>query len=87
MTGRPPALSSRYTRFEPPLDLDADVVICGGVELTKAVAQLDGNGWNLSNTIHSGTYKRGQMFLSLDLNETLELSLGNPLDVNLVRIE
>jgi len=45
LTGRPPALSYRYTKFELPLDLDDDIIIRGGEELQRAIDRLDVNGW------------------------------------------
>jgi len=44
LTGRPPALSYRYTRFELPLDLDDDIIIRGGEPLRRAIDALDANG-------------------------------------------
>lgn len=87
LTGRPPALSYRYTRFEPPLDLNDDVVIRGGEELLNAIERLDSNGWNVDGTIYPSTYNRGRIFLSINLNEILELSLGDPSDATPERIE
>ena len=80
-------MSYRYTRFEPPLDLNDDVVIRGGEELRRAIEKLDANGWNTEGAINTATYNRGRIMLSIDLNEVLELSLGNPSDATGERIE
>ncbi|CZT10242.1 hypothetical protein WAI453_009350 [Rhynchosporium graminicola] len=77
LTGRPPALSYRYTRFELPLDLSEEVLIQGGEVLQEAVAKLDENGWNQEGQIYSTTATRAHGMFSQVLNEVLELSLGD----------
>lgn len=80
LTGRPPALSYRYTRFRFPLDLSEDVTVAGGDELTDAINKLDKDGWNTDGKIYSATTHRARGIESVILNETLELSLGDPAD-------
>jgi hypothetical protein len=78
LTGRPPALSYRYTRFRFPLDLSDEVTIAGGDALIAAVNKLDNNGWNTDGKIYPSTLVRSHGIESVILNETLELSLGDP---------
>lgn len=78
LTGRPPALSSRYCRLKLPLDLSEEVLVRGGEHIQRALEQLDENGWNTEGAIHAATHARANGQLSLILNEVLELSLGDP---------
>ena len=87
LTGRPPALSYRYTRFQFPLDLSEDVVMKGRKEIQDAIARLDPNGWNVDGNIHPSTTTRAHGFFSIVLNEILELSLGDPADCTNERIK
>lgn len=77
LTGRPPALSYHYTRFELPLDLSDDVLIQGGEVLQAAAAALDENGWNQEGQIYNNSPVRAQGMLAKVLTEVLELSLGD----------
>ncbi|KAF4635056.1 hypothetical protein G7Y89_g3055 [Cudoniella acicularis] len=86
LTGRPPALSYRYTRFKHPLDLSDDAIMRGGDQLVEAVSRLDPNGWNTDGEIHSSTMIRAHGLLSIVLNEILELSLGDPAECSEDRI-
>ena len=87
LTGRPPALSYRYTRFKFPLDLSEEVVMQGGEELRKAVALLDENGWNTEGKLYATTVTRAHGLLAIVLNEVLELSLGDPAECTNIRIK
>ena len=87
LTGRPPALSYRYTRFKFPLDLSEEVVVKGGEELQNAVAQLDANGWNTEEGIYPSTLCRAHGMLAIVLNEILEYALGDPAECTNVRIK
>jgi len=78
ITGRPPSLSYRYTRFKIPLDLSDEELIAGGEELVNAVSKLDKEGWNREGKIYPATTCRAHGILSIILNEILELSLGDP---------
>lgn len=80
LTGRPPALSYRYTRFKLPLDLSAEVTMAGGEKLIAAVNKLDKDGWNTDGKIYASTINRVHGIDSVILDETLELSLGDPTD-------
>jgi hypothetical protein len=86
LTGRPPALSYRYTRFKFPLDVSSEVLMKGGEELHEAVSKLDANGWNTDGKIHDATSIRAHGFLAIVLNEILELSLGDPAECTNTRI-
>ena len=77
LTGRPPALCYRYSRFKLPLDLSDEVLIQGGETLQAAVAALDENGWNTSGEIYQTTATRAHGMLAQVLNDVLELSLGH----------
>jgi hypothetical protein len=87
LTGQPPALSYRYTRFKFPLDLSEDVVQKGGKELEDAIARLDPNGWNVDGEIYPATTCRAQGMIGIVLNEILELSLGDPAECTNERIK
>ena len=78
LTGRPPTLNYRYTRFSWPFDLSEEVLIQGGEALQQAIDALDENGWNTEGEIYSSTATRAHGTLSPLLNEVLELSLGDP---------
>ncbi|TVY46496.1 hypothetical protein LOCC1_G001894 [Lachnellula occidentalis] len=80
LTGRPPTLSYRYTRFKFPLDLSDEVTMAGGDELIAAVNKLDKDGWNTDGKIYASTVNRVHGIDSVILDETLELSLGDPAD-------
>ncbi|TVY34147.1 hypothetical protein LSUB1_G006396 [Lachnellula subtilissima] len=80
LTGRPPALSYRYTRFKFPLDLSDEVTMAGGDELIAAISKLDKDGWNTDGEIYTSTLNRVHGIDSVILDETLELSLGDPAD-------
>jgi hypothetical protein len=80
LTGRPPSLGYRYTRFKFPLDLSDEVIIAGGEDLVNAVNNLDKDGWNKDGKIYPATTCRAHGILSVILNEILELSLGDPSD-------
>jgi len=87
LTGRPPALSFRYTRFDLPLDLSGEVTIRGGEELSRAIAAIDANGWNTDGEIYVNTRFRAYGQMSIVLNEILELSLGDPAECTNERIK
>jgi hypothetical protein len=87
LTGRPPALSYRYTRFKFPLDLSEEVLMKGGEELQNAIARLDANGWNTEEKIHPSTLSRAHGMLAIVLNEILEASLGDPAECTNARIK
>jgi hypothetical protein len=78
LTGRPPTLNYRYTRFSWPFDLSEEVLMEGGEALQQAIDALDENGWNTEGEIYSSTATRAHGTLSPLLNEVLELSLGDP---------
>ena len=86
LTGRPPALSYRYTRFKFPLDVSEEVAMKGGEELQQAVARLDANGWNTDEKFYPSTTTRAHGLLAVILNEILELSLGDPAECTNIRI-
>ena len=87
LTGRPPALSYRYTRFKFPLDISDDVMMKGGEGLQRAIAALDPNGWNTEGKIYAATTTRARGLLAIVLNEILELSLGDPAECKNERIK
>ncbi|KAG9238861.1 hypothetical protein BJ875DRAFT_285697 [Amylocarpus encephaloides] len=86
LTGRPPALSYRYTRFTHPLDLSDDVIMHGGNVLNDAISRLDADGWNTDGNIYQATGARARGKLSIVLDEILELSLGDHEDCTEHRI-
>ncbi|KAH8804786.1 hypothetical protein F5884DRAFT_822734 [Xylogone sp. PMI_703] len=78
LTGRPPALSYQYTRFNPPTALSDEAVMQGGLELENAIAGLDANGWNTDGIPHPSTRNRISVSMAIILDQILEFSLGNP---------
>ena len=78
-TGRPPALSRRYSTCQIPLDLSDDEIMAEGEELEVVRGSLDPNGWSTSGKIYPSTGHRAWMFMSLIRDEILEISLGPPL--------
>ncbi|PQE31313.1 fungal specific transcription factor protein [Rutstroemia sp. NJR-2017a WRK4] len=86
LTGRPPALSYRYTRFRVPLDIDDMVLIQGKEAIEKAVQNLDSRGWNQEGRITSSTIPRARAMLCIISDEVLEISLGDPNDLKSDRI-
>jgi hypothetical protein len=77
LTGRPPALSSRYCRFKLPLDISEEVAMGSGEIFKRAVENLDVKGWNTEGKLHPATTTRAHGLLAIVLNEILELSLGD----------
>ncbi|KAG0649512.1 hypothetical protein D0Z07_4338 [Hyphodiscus hymeniophilus] len=86
LTGRPPALSYRYTRFKFPMDLNEEVIMKGGEELQNAIARLDADGWNTEGGIYPSTLSRAHGMVAIVLNEILECSLGDPAECTNTRI-
>jgi hypothetical protein len=77
LTGRPPALSYRYCRFKLPLDISEQALMQGGDAFTRAVENLDADGWNREGKLLPNTTIRVHCQLAIVLNEILELSLGD----------
>lgn len=75
LTGRPPALSYRYTRFRFPLDLDDEVFASDPETLKLAAEKLDINGWNKEGNVTKATYMRAHGYLAIIIDEILEVSL------------
>lgn len=85
LTGRPPALSYRYTRFRFPLDIDDNVFAQGPEALKNAAEKLDANGWNQEGRMTNATYIRAHGYLTIITDEILELSLtGNISDTRII---
>ncbi|KAI9928962.1 hypothetical protein MW887_001355 [Aspergillus wentii] len=53
--GRPPLINYRYCTSTPPLDLSDDVLIAGGDDLDRAIAELDAHGWDAHGNKHRRT--------------------------------
>ncbi|CCD55295.1 similar to transcription factor Cys6 [Botrytis cinerea T4] len=87
LTGRPPALSYRYTRFRFPLDIDDEVFAQGPEALRNAAEKLDANGWNQEARMTNATYIRAHGYLTIITDEILELSLtGNISDTRITAL-
>jgi hypothetical protein len=86
LTGRPPALSYRYTRFRVPLDIDDMALMQGKEAIEKAIQKLDSRGWNREGHITSSTIPRAKAFLCIISDEVLEISLGDPNELKSDRI-
>ncbi|MCJ1435040.1 hypothetical protein MMC27_004410 [Xylographa pallens] len=76
-TGRPPALSRRYSVCQLPLDL-TDVELMADDETLKSIidTKLDANGWRKDTTVTQSTTGRAWMVMAMIRDEILELSLG-----------
>ncbi|MCJ1384382.1 hypothetical protein MMC17_007498 [Xylographa soralifera] len=76
-TGRPPALSRRYSVCQLPLDL-TDVELMADDETLKVIidTKLDCNGWRKDTTVTQSTTGRAWMVMAMIRDEILELSLG-----------
>ena len=81
LTGRPPALSPRFSQIQLAVDVSDEVLMKGGEELQRAVAALDSNGWNREGSMHINTYFRTRTLLAPILYQTLELFLGDPQNI------
>lgn len=80
LTGRPPFLSSRFSRLQLPADVSDEALMKGGEELQRAIDNLDPTGWNREGQIYSNTQIRARGLLAPILNEALELFHGDPQD-------
>ncbi|TAQ91053.1 hypothetical protein B7494_g587 [Chlorociboria aeruginascens] len=85
--GRPPALSYRYTKFKFPLDLSDEVLVSGGEDLVKAIKNMGANGYHQTAEIYPSTQMRCQGSLAIVLEDILELTLGDPAEETLDRIQ
>lgn len=86
-TGRPPSLSHRYYSCPPPLDINDDTLICGGVELEREIKSLDENGWNTQGRVFESTIVRMMLMNSLIKEEIMEIFLGSQAQFSLQRLE
>ncbi|PLB53164.1 putative C6 transcription factor [Aspergillus steynii IBT 23096] len=74
--GRPPLLNYRYCTLTPPLDLNEDILIAGGDNLTRAISELDINGWGSRSNIYRAGVIRLRFLLAAFREEALEIALG-----------
>ncbi|KAB8301391.1 hypothetical protein EYC80_003265 [Monilinia laxa] len=75
LTGRPPALSYRYTRFRFPLDIEDEVLTQGPEAIRIAAGRLDANGWNQEGRFTNATYTRAHGYIAIIIDEMLEVTL------------
>ncbi len=75
--GRPPRLSFRYCKMQPPLDLSDDQVFMEGAELEAALSTLDPNGWNTGGILSRATWTRIWFQNSRIREDILEIALGS----------
>lgn len=75
--GRPPRLSHRYCKIDPPLDLTDHQLILEGPELDAALAGLDKNGYNLAGRLNRITCMRTYLGLAPRREDILDLALGD----------
>jgi hypothetical protein len=81
LTGRPPALSHRFSQIQLAVDVSDEVLMKGGEELQRAIAALDSNGCNREGSMHINTCFWTRTVLAPILNEALELFLGDPQNI------
>lgn len=74
--GRPPLMNYRYCTIDPPLDLSDEVLVEGGEALSKAISELDSNGWNTHGGRYRMTPSRLRFQMAICREQTLELALG-----------
>jgi hypothetical protein len=88
LTGRPPALNYRFTRFSLPLAITDDALIAGPERIREAIQQrLDENGWDRHENLQGATTTRARGCMARNLSEILELYLGDPEDCTSERIQ
>lgn len=75
--GRPPLLSRRYLLTPLPLDLDDEDLMGDKEKLSRAVANLDSNGWGQEGKLYSTTILRARFHLCRNKDEIMELALGH----------
>jgi len=75
--GRPPRLSYRYCKMEPPLDLADEHLFLEGSELDAVLATLDSNGWNTSGNLNRNTWLRVWFQHCRVREDILEIALGS----------
>ena len=75
--GRPPRLSYRYCKMEPPLDLSDEQLWLQGPELDAHLSQLDSNGWNTSGNLCRNTWLRVWFQHCRIREDILEIALGS----------
>lgn len=78
--GRPPRLSQRYCKMEPPLDLSDDELFSEGAELRQALACLDENGWHTDEQLRRITWYRARFQVCRIREDILEIALGSSED-------
>jgi hypothetical protein len=77
LLGRPCRLSYRYTSLELPLELSDAELFSDGEQLTKALANIDSEGWNKTQRWQRITYMRANMLHAPRREDVIDLSLGN----------
>jgi len=82
-TGRPPLMSYRYASTPLPLDLRDEDLLSDGATLARAVAALDGNGWNTSGGVYSVTLLRARSMLAFIRDELVEIALSTQKGITL----
>ncbi|XHF97795.1 hypothetical protein AWENTII_001374 [Aspergillus wentii] len=83
--GRPPLINYRYCTSTPPLDLSDDVLIAGGDDLDRAIAELDAHGWDAHGNKHRVSTIRLRFLLAVFREETLDVALGTHSQEDLIQ--
>lgn len=78
-SGRPPLLSRKYMTTPLPLDLSDEVLMADAATITRAVEDLDENGWNKKEVFQPSVIVRARRMLMTIKDEIIELALGNPI--------
>jgi hypothetical protein len=78
--GRPPRLSYRYCKMEPPLDLSDDELFLENAELQTVLSKLDANGWNTTGNLCRATWQRVWFQHCRIREDILEIALGSEYD-------
>ena len=75
--GRPPRLPRKYCAMQLPLDLEPAHLRLPQPELEKSVEELDPNGWNVSDQLHSNAFVRTGIICHMINEDILELMMSS----------
>ncbi|RDW86499.1 putative C6 transcription factor [Aspergillus mulundensis] len=74
--GRPPFINYRYCSISAPLDIRDEDLIAGGEQLSQAMANINGDGWNMKGNTLRGSMLRLRFHVAVLREQALEIALG-----------
>lgn len=83
--GRPPFINYRYCSLTPPMDIQEDLLVAGGEDLTSAISSLNVDGWNTQRQNYRASMIRLRFIFSVYRDQALEIALGTCDDWDLVQ--